>query len=311
MLVVKSPLRVSLFGGGCDLPEYYSEHGALIVSFALDRCIHLIYNHRPTGGYRVSYSKIEELENLRMAEHTLVRAAASLPHPRGPLPPCTISIVSDVPKGTGLGSSSALAVALMCLMRNNANASPQAQLEVAFNLERRLSPVGIQDFLPPIFGGFNVYRIDRKGHVEAERAPMHLRRLVEMYGLLLYTGIDRDAAPILRKVRRSEKELRGIHTIAGAAAKKLNYFNHITLGEALTETWKRKREISGVTSARLDNQFTAALEAGVTGGKLCGAGGGGCWFFIVPPIDRPGVIEALGLPEIPFKIGPALQEYDL
>jgi D-glycero-alpha-D-manno-heptose-7-phosphate kinase len=92
---------------------------------------------------------------------------------------------------------------------------------------------------------------------------------------------------------------------------KLNFYNHITLGEALTETWRHKREIGGVTSARLDNQFREALAAGAHGGKLCGAGGGGCWFFIVSPVDRPRVKKALGLAEIPFSIGGSIQEFAL
>jgi galactokinase/mevalonate kinase-like predicted kinase len=125
--------------------------------------------------------------NLLEARHTLVRAAMHEYHK--PLPPCTLSIVSDVPKGTGLGSSSALTTALVQLMRGTLK-QPQL-LSEAFALERKVSPVGIQDFLPSIFGNFNIYRIDTGGNVEVTAVPMHLCRLIQQYGLLLYTGIDR------------------------------------------------------------------------------------------------------------------------
>jgi D-glycero-alpha-D-manno-heptose-7-phosphate kinase len=111
MKIVRAPLRVSLFGGGTDLAPFVDEHGSTIISFAIDKYMHLIWNPRPTGGCHLGYSQVEELDTLKDAQHTLVREAAQR---YGIEEPCTLTIVSDVPKGTGLGSSSALAV---CLMR--------------------------------------------------------------------------------------------------------------------------------------------------------------------------------------------------
>jgi D-glycero-alpha-D-manno-heptose-7-phosphate kinase len=306
LLVVKAPLRVSLFGGGTDIPEYYSKHGSLIISFALNCSIYLIHNPRPTGGYRLSYSKVEELDDLLKAEHTIIRAAERLYRFGSP---CTFSIVSDVPKGTGLGSSSALSVALTQLARPKFR--PLELLESAYHLERQVSPVGIQDFLPAIFGGFNVYNISTNRHIQVEPAPHYLTKIIQQYGMLLYTGIDRNASHILKRMPKSNKELSRIHSVAELARDKLGYFNHITLAEALTATWRHKRQISGVTSARLDDQFRAALKAGAHGGKLCGAGGGGCWFLIVSPGDRQKVKEATELTEIPFKVGKRIEQYCL
>ena len=306
MIVIKAPLRVSLFGGGTDIPEYYSQHGSVIISFALSRFIYLIHNERPTGGYRLSYSQVEELDNLLKAEHTLVRIAERLYRFKSP---CTLSIISDVPKGTGLGSSSALSVALVSLARPGLG--KVELLEEAYSLERQVSPVGIQDFLPAIYGGFNVYDIDMNGRVKATPAPLYLGKIIGQYGMLLYTGIDRDANRILKKMPKSDKELGRIHGTAELARGKLDCFNHLTLAEALTVTWRHKRQISGVTSARLDNQFWAALQAGAHGGKLCGAGGGGCWFLIVSSGDRQKVREATGLTEIPFGIGGNMEVFHL
>ena len=306
MIVIKAPLRVSLFGGGTDIPEYYSQHGSVIISFALSRSIYLIHNERPTGGYRLSYSQVEELDNLLKAEHTLVRIAERLYRFKSP---CTLSIISDVPKGTGLGSSSALSVALVSLARPGLG--KVELLEEAYSLERQVSPVGIQDFLPAIYGGFNIYDIDMNGHVKTTPAPLYLEKIIKQYGMLLYTGIDRDANRILKKMPKSDKELGRIHGTAELARDNLDCFNHLTLAEALTVTWRHKRQISGVTSARLNNQFQAALQAGAHGGKLCGAGGGGCWFLIVSPGDRQKVREATGLTEIPFGIGGKMEVFHL
>jgi len=306
LFVVKAPLRVSLFGGGTDIPEYYSKHGSLIISFAISRSIYLIHNPRPTGGYRLSYSKVEELDSLLKAEHTLVRIAERLYRFKSP---CTLSIISDVPKGTGLGSSSALSVALVTLAQRGSR--PAELLEEAYNLERQVSPVGIQDFLPSIYGRFNVYDIDTDGYVQVESVPPYLVKIIQQYGMLLYTGINRDANRILEKMPKSDRELSRIHDVAELARGKLDYFNHITLAEALTVTWRHKRQINGVTSAKLDNQFRATLQAGAHGGKLCGAGRGGYWFFIVSPGDRQRVKEAVGLTEIPFGIGEKAEGFNL
>ncbi|MBD3299839.1 MAG: hypothetical protein GF347_00625, partial [Candidatus Moranbacteria bacterium] len=148
MKIVRSPLRVSLFGGGSDLPAYYEKHGGLIISFAIDRCISLIHNDRPTGGCRLSYSKVEEVKNWREVEHDLVRAYAEYNHI---LLPATITIVGDVPKGTGLGSSSALSLALaMMYYKNPYDMKVHLPLwKVAKRFEEYTNPhVGIQDFLP-------------------------------------------------------------------------------------------------------------------------------------------------------------------
>lgn len=305
MIVLKAPLRISLFGGGTDIPEYCEQHGSLIISFALDRSIYLTHNLRPTGGYRVSYGKVEELGSLKVCRHTLVNAVERL---YGLGPACTISIVSDLPAGTGLGSSSALAVALIKLATGEIE--PALLASLAYELEREVSPVGMQDHLPAAFGGFNVYGIDTYGDITHHPVPSHVKRLVEKYGMLLYTGEKREAGVILRGMKEDPplKGLAQIHDVARWALSNLVFLNSITLGETLTATWNHKREINGVSTPELDRQFDAALKAGAWGGKLCGAGGGGCWFFLVPLNKRKKVKDALGLTEISFSIGSAITE---
>jgi D-glycero-alpha-D-manno-heptose-7-phosphate kinase len=306
MNIVKAPLRVSLFGGGCDLPEYADEYGATILSFALDAAIYVTWNRRPTGGCRLTYSEVEELDTLRNARHDLVRAAAAT---YGLPEPCTLSIVSDIPKGTGLGSSSALAVAL-CALADAARQSGEDLATTAYHLERTVANVGWQDHLPATFGGVHVYRYaPDTARVTMYPVPEFLHWVIENYGLLLYTNRSRPAAQILRTWAEQVDTLHQIRYVAEGVADDLDTLGMIDLVEALRETWELKATIPGVVDDELRAQYAAALKAGALAGKLLGAGAGGCWFFLVPPELRRRVIDRLGMTEIPFQISPAGVSY--
>lgn len=310
-------MRISLFGGGTDLEPYCGAYGSTIVSFAINRYIYLIWNDRPTGGCRLSYSEVEELETLQDAKHTLVREAAQR---YGIEEPCTLTIASDLPKGTGLGSSSALAVALVDLscgwyMRSR-------RVYEAGDLEHAHSQAGWQDYLPAVFGGFKVYRIVQGdvdlpygdyytvcmlgsgGQIGVSTVPSNMNDIINRYGLLLYTGNSRKADSVLGSWQKSTEQLHEIKALADEMADRIDDISPQSLGAALSETWRIKREISGVSDPKLNEQFALAIANGALGGKLCGAGAGGCWFFLVPPVSttRACIRQALGLREIPFKI---------
>jgi D-glycero-alpha-D-manno-heptose-7-phosphate kinase len=299
MRIIKAPLRISLFGGGTDLPEYYTQHGATIISMAINRHIHIVHNPRPTGGYRLSYSKVEELSSLTTAEHTIIKQAAI---DYGDLYPCTLSIISDVPKGTGLGSSSALAVCVHELFRKDREGHQAEAAHAAYQIERQVSNCGVQDHLPAAFGGFNVYTIGTDGKATARPVPGHLVETVNKYGLLLYTGLTRPADAILKTWKKSTGHLRRLHDLADYADGQLARIGLVELAGFLHTAWELKRVIGGVGNSQLAAQYDAALSAGALGGKLLGAGGGGCWFFLVHPMNRKRVIDATGLIEIPFRV---------
>ena len=301
MRIIKAPLRISLFGGGTDLPEYYEQHGSTIISMAINKHIYLVHNPRPTGGYRLSYSNVEELSTLTTAKHTIIRQFAQ---DYGELEPCTLPIISDVPKGTGLGSSSALSVCAYELFRKDRTGHQAETAHAAYQVERKVSNCGVQDHLPASFGGFNVYTIDKGGKATAEPAPARLVEMVNEYGLLLYTGLSRPADAILKTWKNKGVHLETIHKIAKDEERgwRSGKFDLYTIASSLHHTWYVKRDIKGVEDITLCWQYETARDVGALGGKLLGAGGGGCWFFLVRPELRQSVIEATGLIEIHFQI---------
>jgi len=269
--------------------------GATIVSFAINRYMYVVWNPRPTGGCRLSYSEIEEVSSLTTCKHTLVKAAAMR---YGFEEPCTLSIISDVPQGTGLGSSSVLAVCLCELVGGDA---ANRQIFSAYELEQSISPdVGFQDYLPAYFGGIHVYTWEN-GQIPIEMLSTKPRDLINEYGMLLYTGITRDSAPILANWH-DDNALHDIRRLAETQAATIDSWTPESLGVALNETWALKASVKGVTSSELHMQHIKIMEAGALGGKLCGAGGGGCWFILVAPSKRQAVRDAVGLVEIPFQV---------
>jgi len=305
--IVRAPLRVSIWGGGTDFPEYYKDYRAHFFSFAITQHMHVVYNPRPTGGYRVSYSEVEELNDLKDAKHTLIAELGK----QYDLPPCTLTIISDVPKGTGLGSSSALALCLLKLVGVAADKPPLWQELVlaksAFEFERAAGgKVGRQDHLPAAFGEFMEYRIDRRGTLKVLPHPL-LGTMMQRYGMLFYTGITREANKILLSWEQQVERVQQIHEVAKRVSKMVDELGKMILPQEaagfLRESWEIKRQIPGVMTPQLEDQYERIMGAGAMGAKLCGAGSGGCWFVMAELWNRDKVRGVLSdLIEIPFRV---------
>jgi len=178
---------------------------------------------------------------------------------------------------------------------------------LAGRVERAISYAGWQDYLPATFGAFNTYHIKGAGHgigttVERVSISSNTTDLINHYGLLLYTGETRAADSVLPSWQESTDQLHRIKALADEVAEQIDTISVEHLSQYLNATWVLKREIGSVTNPVFNRQYGVAIASGAMGGKLCGAGAGGCWFFLVHPERRDAVKEALGLREIPFQV---------
>jgi D-glycero-alpha-D-manno-heptose-7-phosphate kinase len=309
----RAPLRISLGGGGTDLPSYYREHGGFLVSGAIDKYVYMLTHTIFQRRYRMKYAQTEEVDDVSEIKHPILREAL-LRHWRGN--PLEIASVADVPAGTGMGSSGAFSV---CLLKALAQArctaiTPGALAESACEIEIEIlrEPVGKQDPYVAAHGGVCAYTFNPDGTVDVEPlelAPATLRRL-DQHMLLFYTGETRAAAAVLsdqdsRSRTGDEEMLNNLH-----ATKEMGRRSYELLlagdmeayGELMHEHWENKRRRSeGMTNERIDTLYTLARRSGVIGGKLVGAGGGG--FLLVyarNPADTQQAMAAAGAHELPF-----------
>jgi D-glycero-alpha-D-manno-heptose-7-phosphate kinase len=286
LIVSRTPFRLSLGGGGTDLPSYYSEHGGFFVSGAVNKYMHVVLNDRFEPGIRVSYSQTEIVDSPESLRHPVVREALRHLDFRD-----RIEIVSlaDVPAATGLGSSGAFAVGLLSALYAHQRV-PKTHEEIAeeacyIAMERLKEPSGKQDEYATSLGGIRSFEVDREGKVSPTELKIAPETLAELeYGIMMfYTGITRSAKGILEaqkaKVQSDGEAVEKMHRIkqiGKESAKALESGDLPRFGELLDEHWKLKRNVlSATTSAAIDRWYAAALSEGALGGKVVGAGGGG------------------------------------
>jgi D-glycero-alpha-D-manno-heptose-7-phosphate kinase len=309
----RAPLRVSLGGGGTDLPSYFREHGGFLVSGAIDKYVymltHTVFQHR----YRMKYSELEEVDEISQIRHPILREGL-LRHWCGT--PLEIASVADVPAGTGMGSSGAYTVCLLksLIRARHTSITPNDLAEAACEIEMDIlgEPVGKQDPYVAAHGGICGYTFRLDGEVEVrplELDPAVLRRLRDQL-LLFYTGEARSASKMLadqdeRSKAGDSEMVENLHRI-----KDLGHQIHGLLedrdlegyAELMHEHWQHKRRRSpGMTDEHIDRLYEIARRNGVIGGKLVGAGGGG--FLLVysrRPQDTREAMAAEMAFELPF-----------
>lgn len=305
----RTPLRVSFFGGGTDYPDYFVRQPGAVVGMAIDRYIYInalrlsdIIDYK----YRVSYSKLERTADASEIQHPVVRAV--LTH-YGIHEPLDISILSDLPASSGLGSSSAFTVGFVNLVATLRQQS-MTRLDLgraAIHVEQILlkENVGVQDQLHAAFGGLNRFDF-QDGRIKISPVQMSsacLERLLASL-TLVYTGKTRSASQILTeqieatKEHRIDRELSHLLKLVTQAVDVLEGDDPDAMlkdfGAMMHEGWQTKRCLSsGVSSPEIDALYDAALAAGALGGKLCGAGGGGFLLMVVPPHARSRFADAL------------------
>ena len=314
MIISQTPLRVSFLGGGSDLPAYYRRNGGAVLSAAIDQSVYVTVSRKFDDALRVSYSRTEEVAHASQVEHPLVRETLALLGIEGGV---EITSVADIPaRGTGLGSSSSFTVGLLNALHaycgRYATADRLAQETCKVEIERCNEPIGKQDQYAAAFGGFNFIRFNPDDSVEVKKVlcPQSLVTDLQARLLFFYTGLTRSASALLRQ-QSADVATPGpksdatdvLVRLAEAAFSDLCAGNMGSLGAMLHEAWQvKKRLVSGMTCAVIDEAYQAAIDAGAEGGKLLGAGGGGFLMFLAPPDRHDSIRCALRqLRETPFR----------
>jgi D-glycero-alpha-D-manno-heptose-7-phosphate kinase len=304
MIITRSPLRISLGGGGTDLPSYYKDHGGFVLAAAIDKHVYITVHEPFTNQIILKYSQMEVVQPGDEIKHPIVREALKLVGVDGRI---EIASMSDIPAGTGLGSSGSFTTALLRALHELRNDSPRPEMlaEQACHLEMDLlkEPIGKQDQYISAFGGITAFTFHPDGQVEAARlklAPETLANLEDNL-MLFFTGFTRSASGILRdqdeRSKKSDQAMLdnlsfikqlGYESKAALEADNLNEFAHL-----MNVHWEHKRRRSpDMTNQTIDDYYCLARKSGALGGKLIGAGGGG--FLLLYTEDKTRLRRVMG-----------------
>jgi D-glycero-alpha-D-manno-heptose-7-phosphate kinase len=322
MLIARAPVRISFAGGGTDLPAYYAEHGGLVVSTSIDKYFYTIANLNGTESVQITSSDYQTFFRQRRGEPHFWDGDLALPraflHEFGIDAGMSLFLACEVPPGTGLGSSSsasvALAKALSALSGLRLSNSQLAELASHVEIDKLRMPIGRQDQYTAAFGGLNAIHFDRdRVIVEPVGMDPAAEQALERRIMLFFTRQSRGAATILKgqqaaTEQRATDVLSSLHEIKGMAQQTLDLLRAGRLGDfglLLHESWQAKKRLaSGITSPKIDAWYEVARAAGVTGGKIAGAGGGGFLMLYCEESHQEAVtraLEAEGLVRMDFR----------
>lgn len=311
MIITRTPLRISLIGGGTDLPSFYKKSPGAVVSFAINKYVYVITNKKFDGRYRISYSKLENVDDVKDIQHNIIRWTLTEAKINDGL---EITTIADIPgTGSGLGSSSALTVGLLKSLPPYSSIEPGSLAEKAFMIEAELcgAPVGKQDQYASAYGGMNFMTFGKNNvNVRALTPSSEWVNLFRNSSLLLWTGITRDANNILSDQKKRFDDGGSIDVGKRLYSLAHEFFDEMCgkgrikqLGELMDASWTlKKRLANGVTNLEIDRIYKAAMDEGAYGGKILGAGGGGFFFFLAPQYFHKAIIEKTGLKPIDFNI---------
>lgn len=293
MILVRSPLRITLGGGGTDLPSYYREHEGFVISAAIDKYVYLNILKTFIEGIIIKYSKFETVKKVKDIQHPIVREVLNYFDFK---PPHQIEIISlaDIPSGTGLGSSGSFTTALIksCAMLKRRHLSQLEIAEIACHIEinKLKEPIGKQDQFISSFGGITCFTFHKNDEVSISPLKISPDTLLDLQDnlILFFTGFSRDAGTILEN-QNSKSQNNSFDMINNLhAVKKLGHDIHdalitgntVLFGELMLEHWKfKKKRGNNISTALIDEWYELAIQNGAIGGKVVGAGGGGFLMF--------------------------------
>jgi D-glycero-alpha-D-manno-heptose-7-phosphate kinase len=315
MIITRSPLRISLGGGGTDLPSYYRKHSGFLIAAAIDRYVYITLHQTFQQELIIKYSKLEHANSVDEVQHPIVREALKVagidkPH-------MEITSMADIPSGTGLGSSgsftTALLKALHAYKKNIVHPRELAEQACDIEINKLGEPIGKQDQYIAAYGGITCFQFLPDDRVEAKPLNVDAETLYNLEDnlLLFFTGFSRSAGSILKEQDQKSRQADSAMTENLHFVKELGYQsmealesgNLVRFGELMNTHWERKKQRSGgMSNGKIDEWYTHAMANGAVGGKLIGAGGGGFLMFYTE--DKTRLRHALagtGLREVRFR----------
>jgi D-glycero-alpha-D-manno-heptose-7-phosphate kinase len=292
MIITRSPLRISLGGGGTDIPSYYQEHEGFLLAAAIDRYVYVTVMRPFTEGIYLKYSEIEHVVQVANVKHPIIREV--LAEFELKTPQVEITTLADIPSGTGLGSSGSFTTALLKALyahyRKNIHPEQLAELACKIEIEKLGEPIGKQDQYIAAYGGITEFNFHKDGSVSSAPLNLSVKTVHDLEDnlLLFFTGISRSAGSILKdqvdkSKQKDSKMVENLHFTKDLGLRSkaaLVQGDTKKFGELMHEHWEHKKSrSSGMTSDFIDDAYGQAMRAGAVGGKLVGAGGGGFLMF--------------------------------
>ena len=315
MIIARSPLRITLGGGGTDLASYYGEHEGFLVAAAIDKYVYVTVMRPFKPGVYLKYSALEQVAAVADVKHPIIREALQLLNLD--VPQIEITTLADIPAGTGLGSSGSFTTALLKALfthcRKVAHSQELAELACDIEINRLGEPIGKQDQYIAAYGGITclTFHKDHRVTVQPLRVSMETMFDLEDNLLLFFTGFNRTAGSVLKDQHdRSQARDAGIlrnldyvKSLGYRSKEALESGDLVRFGELMHEHWEyKKRRSDAISNQQIDGWYSLAMKNGAIGGKLVGAGGGGFLMFYARDRNRlrQAMIEA-GLEEVRFR----------
>lgn len=315
MIIARSPLRISLGGGGTDLPTYYQEHEGFLIAGAIDKYVYVTVMRPFTEGIFLKYSHLENVKQISEVQHPIIRETLGLIGFR--TPQIEITTLADIPAGTGLGSSGSFTTALLKALythrKRHLHQEELAEIACQIEIEKLGEPIGKQDQYIAAIGGLTCFTFHKNNKVTAVPLNISINTMHELEDnlLLFFTGFSRSASGILkdqnvRSQKNDQSMIDNLHYVKDLGYRSkaaLEDGNTYAFGQLMHEHWEhKKKRSSGMSNLKIDQWYEMGMNNGAVGGKLVGAGGGGFLMFMADDKTRlRKAMSSVGLEEVRFK----------
>ena len=315
MITIRSPLRITLGGGGTDLPSYYNKHEGFVLSAAIDKYVYVSLLKTFARGINLKYSKMQNVQELSDIKHPIIKEV--LNYFKFEKPKIEITSFADIPSGTGLGSSGSFTTALIKSVavhqRINLSQSELAELACYIEIEKLEEPIGKQDQYIAAYGGLTQFTFKKDNKVKVEPLDIDQDTIYDLQDnlVLFFTGFSRSASNILndqnvKSKKNDEYMIENLHYVKDLGFKvkeALKKKNTNLFGELMLDHWEhKKKRSSNMSNAKIDEWYELGIKNGAIGGKVVGAGGGGFLMFYAHNKNLlRETMNKVGLEEVRFK----------